>query len=152
MRSTPKKLSSLLSALAFLMLGLATGSPAAAAPTSKSSEPTATPASHAPAPAASSAATASGAGVVNINDASSEQLQLLPGVGPSRAEAIVTFRKSHPFKRVDELTRIKGIGRKSLLRLRPLLTISGPTTLKERPGKPGSPLAHGRRPLPPPLT
>jgi competence protein ComEA len=69
----------------------------------------------------------------------------LPGVGPSRAEAIVSYRKSHPFKRVDELTRIKGIGRKSLVRLRALLTTSGPTTLKERPAKAsaGSPLAHG---------
>ncbi len=90
-----------------------------------------------------------GSGVVNINDASSEELQLLPGVGPSRADAIVAYRKSHPFKRVEELTRIKGIGRKSFVRLRALLTINGPTTLKEKPGKAAmpadAPLARSQR-------
>lgn len=78
------------------------------------------------------AAAASG-GVVNLNEASSEQLELLPGVGPSRASAIVAYRRAHPFKRPEELMRVKGIGKKSFARLRPLLSLSGPTTLKERP-------------------
>ncbi len=119
----------LLVAATCLMLVLLGGRPAFAEPAGKSA-PAATVSSRStppPAPAAS--------GVVNINEASSDQLQLLPGVGPSRAEAIVSYRKSHPFKRVEELTRIKGIGRKSLLRLRALLSTSGPTTLKERPAK-----------------
>lgn len=89
-------------------------------------------------------------GVVNINEATSDELQLLPGIGPSRADAIVAYRKSHPFKRVEELTRIKGIGRKSFLRLRTLLTTQGPTTLKEKPGKATAstdgPLARSVRP------
>lgn len=121
-----------------LMFSVLCGRPALAEPASRAQ------------PAASAVARGSTmpaptvAGVVNINEASSEQLQLLPGVGPSRADAIVTFRKSHPFKRIEDLTRIKGIGRKSLLRLRALLSISGPTTLRERPTKAssGSPVAQ----------
>lgn len=85
-----------------------------------------------PAAAAAVDAPASG-GVVNISDAAPEQLELLPGVGPSRAQAIVAYRKTHPFKRVEDLQRIKGIGKKTFARLRPLITLSGPTTLSQRP-------------------
>jgi competence protein ComEA len=74
-------------------------------------------------------------GVVNINEATAEQLELLPGIGPARARTILDHRKAHPFKRVEELTRIKGIGKKTFARLRPLITLSGPTTLTERPRK-----------------
>ena len=77
----------------------------------------------------------SSGGVVNLNEASPDQLVLLPGVGPSRATAIVNYRKLHPFKHVEELQRIKGIGKKIFGRLRPLLALSGPTTLAERPSK-----------------
>ncbi len=84
---------------------------------------------------AASATPASAVGVVNINEASAEQLILLPGVGPSRAEAIIAYRKSHPFKHLEEVVRVKGIGKKSFARLRPLLSLSGPTTLKQRPAK-----------------
>jgi competence protein ComEA len=76
-----------------------------------------------------------GAGVINLNDASAEQLVLLPGVGPSRATAIITYRKLHPFKHVEELQKIKGIGKKTFARLRPLLALSGPTTLTDRPSR-----------------
>lgn len=83
--------------------------------------------------AAPQAAAASSSGVVNINEANAEQLEMLPGIGPSKAKAILDHRKAHPFKRPEELTRIKGIGKKTFARLRPLLTLSGPTTLVERP-------------------
>ena len=73
------------------------------------------------------------AGVVNLNEANPEQLALLPGVGPSRANAIVAHRKTHPFKRLEELMRVKGFGKKTFARLRPMLSLSGPTTLQERP-------------------
>lgn len=91
----------------------------------------ASPAAHAENAARPSteAATAKNLGVVNINEASAEQLERLPGVGPSRAAAIVNFRKTHPFKRVEDLQRIKGLGKKTWNRLRPLVTLSGPTTL-----------------------
>ncbi len=98
--------------------------------------PTPAPAAH-PARAASPASVEphTGAGVVNLNEATPEQLAFLPGVGPSRAAAIVSYRKQHPFKHLEELQRIKGIGKKTFVRLRPLLALSGPTTLAARPGR-----------------
>jgi competence ComEA-like helix-hairpin-helix protein len=67
-------------------------------------------------------------GVVNINTADPQRLGLLPGVGPAKAAQIVAYRKRHPFRTVDELVRIKGIGRKMVRRLRVHLAVSGPTT------------------------
>jgi competence protein ComEA len=86
---------------------------------------------HAPPPVPSTAPAASG--TVNLNDANEEQLELLPGVGPTKAARIVEHRHAHPFKKVDELTKVKGIGRKSFARLRPYITLTGPTTLKTKP-------------------
>ena len=97
-----------------------------------SAAPTKTPAASAAASPATAAPTTDGAGVVNLNEASPEQLALLPGVGPSRANAITAHRKPPPFKRLEELMRVKGIGKKPFARLRPLLSLSGPTTLTER--------------------
>jgi competence protein ComEA len=73
-------------------------------------------------------------GIVNLNTASAEELQLLPGVGPAKVRSILAYRSLHPFRTVDELVRIKGIGRKMVRRLRPHLTISGPTTAKASSG------------------
>jgi competence protein ComEA len=67
-------------------------------------------------------------GVVNLNTAPAELLSLLPGVGPAKASAIVVYRTRRPFRTVDELVRIKGIGRKMVRRLRPHLAVAGPTT------------------------
>jgi competence ComEA-like helix-hairpin-helix protein len=68
-------------------------------------------------------------GVVNLNDATETQLELLPGIGPQKARAIVEHRRGHPFHRTDELMKVKGIGRKTFGRLRPYLTIVGPSTM-----------------------
>ena len=68
-------------------------------------------------------------GVVNLNEASPEELARLPGIGPAKARAIVEHRTAHPFHRVDELTRVKGIGKKTFAKLRPYITIVGQTTL-----------------------
>lgn len=71
--------------------------------------------------------------VVNINTASVQELQLLPRVGPSLAQRIVEFReKNGPFKRAEELMRVKGIGEKTFALLQPYVTTSGPTTLKQK--------------------
>lgn len=57
--------------------------------------------------------------VVNINEASAEELQVLPGVGPQRAEDIVAYREQNgSFENVDELLNVPGIGPKTLDELR----------------------------------
>jgi competence protein ComEA len=62
---------------------------------------------------------------VNINAATAEQLETLPGVGPAIARAIVNFRvRSGPFRRVDELLIIKGMSKKKLAKLRPYVRLS----------------------------
>jgi competence ComEA-like helix-hairpin-helix protein len=76
--------------------------------------------------------------VVNLNTASAEALSLLPGVGPSKAAAIVAYRRRRPFRTVDELVRIKGIGRKMVRRLRAHLAVAGPTTAAAAVVKPGA--------------
>lgn len=54
-------------------------------------------------------------GVVNVNKANSAQLQTLNGIGPSKAEEILKYRKLHgAFKNVDELVNVKGIGPKTI--------------------------------------
>lgn len=70
------------------------------------------------------------AGVVNVNTATEAQLQMLPGIGPSKARAIVEYRTKNQFVRVDDLAQVKGIGPKLLGKLRPHVTTDGPTTLK----------------------
>lgn len=72
-------------------------------------------------------------GVVNINKASAEQLQLLPRIGPALAGRILEFReKNGDFKTVDELRAVRGVGERSLESLRPYLSVSGETTLNEK--------------------
>ena len=72
-------------------------------------------------------------GVVNINTASEAQLELLPGIGPSKSKAITRYRARRKFKATYELIRIRGIGRKTFRKLRSFLTVKGPTPLTERP-------------------
>jgi competence protein ComEA len=70
-------------------------------------------------------------GVVNINTASPDELRVLPGVGPARIRNILAYRHKHPFRTVEELARIKGIGRKMVRRLRMHLAVTGPTTAQK---------------------
>jgi len=78
--------------------------------------------STAPSRAAKVRATASAP--VNLNSASATQLQTLPGVGASTAQRILEYRqKNGPFKKIEELMNVKGIGEKSFLKLKPLITI-----------------------------
>lgn len=70
-------------------------------------------------------------GVVNLNTATAEELERLPGIGPARARAILALRASLTrFLRLEQLLRVKGIGRATFRKLRPMLTLSGPTTLR----------------------
>jgi competence protein ComEA len=93
------------------------------------------------------------AGVVNLNTAPAEVLSLLPGVGPAKAAAILTYRRRRPFRTVDELVRIKGIGRKMVRSLRPHLAIAGPTTAAAAPaGTAPPPPTAPPKPPPHPLS
>ena len=76
------------------------------------------------------------AGVVNIQTATPDQLQLLPGIGPAKAAAIVAYRDQHAFHHVEEIMRVRGIGRATFRRLRPMLTVEGPTTMTEQASAP----------------
>jgi competence protein ComEA len=65
-----------------------------------------------------------GGGLVDINRASADQLDELPGVGPATAEAIIAHRDQHgPFGSVDELIDVRGIGEAKLEQLRDLVTV-----------------------------
>jgi competence protein ComEA len=60
---------------------------------------------------------------VDLNVATVEQLDALPGLGRKRAEAILEFRQKRPFRRVTELLRIRGIGPRLFVRLKPYVQV-----------------------------
>jgi competence protein ComEA len=74
-------------------------------------------------------ALASGVAVaaVNLNTATKDELVALPGIGPAKAQAIIDHRVAHgPFKSVEELKDVKGIGAKRFEKLKPELTVGSP--------------------------
>lgn len=63
-------------------------------------------------------------GKPNINQATAEELEKLPGIGPVLAARIVAFREEHgPFRTVDDLLSVSGIGPKTLDGFRDLVTV-----------------------------
>jgi competence protein ComEA len=61
---------------------------------------------------------------ININTATAAELEKLPGIGPSRAQAIVRDREQNgPFRRIEDLDRVSGIGPKTLATLREHVTV-----------------------------
>jgi competence protein ComEA len=62
--------------------------------------------------------------VVNLNTATATQIATLPGIGEKAAERIIEYReKNGGFKKIEELMNVKGIGEKSFLKLKPLITV-----------------------------
>ena len=64
---------------------------------------------------------------VTLNTATFEDLRRLPGVGPKKAEAILALRaKLGKFRRAEDLLRVKGIGRGTFKKLKPLVRVDEP--------------------------
>ncbi|MHB8755808.1 MAG: ComEA family DNA-binding protein [Candidatus Acidiferrales bacterium] len=64
---------------------------------------------------------------INLNTATMEQLEELPGVGPVTAKSIIEFRtKSGPFKRIEDLLAVPRISKKRFRKLAPYVTVTPP--------------------------
>ena len=74
----------------------------------------------------------------NLNTASAQELTNLRGIGPKMAEAIIAYRESHgPFKSVEELVEVKGIGEKLMTSLRDQVSVNAaPGAAAEAAAKP----------------
>ena len=76
---------------------------------------------------ARAAAKPAAAGTVNLNTASATDLETLPGIGAKTAARIVEYRqKNGPFKKVEELMNVRGVGEKNFLKLKPQITVGSP--------------------------
>jgi competence protein ComEA len=61
---------------------------------------------------------------VDLNSADIDQLDELPGIGPTTAQRILDYREENgPFKRIEDLMEVKGIGEKKFLNLKELITV-----------------------------
>lgn len=97
-------------------------------------------------PAVAEGETASPHKVVNVNEASAEQLARLPRVGAKLAGRIVQHRTEHgAFRRPEDLMQVKGIGEKFFATLKPYVAVSGPTTLAEKVSSAGTRGGKGAR-------
>jgi comEA protein len=71
------------------------------------------------------AATVVSTEVVNLNSATAAQIASLPGIGPKIADLVVQYRtKNGPFKKIEEIMNVRGIGEKSFLKIKDRLTVA----------------------------
>jgi competence protein ComEA len=77
-----------------------------------------------PAKSAKPAVSAASTEIINLNTATATQIASLPGIGPKTADLIVQYRqKNGPFKKVEEIMNVRGVGEKSFLKLKSRLTV-----------------------------
>lgn len=75
--------------------------------------------------ATASKATATAAAPVNLNTATTDQLATIPGIGVKTAERIIAYReKNGGFKKIEDLMNVSGVGEKSFLKMKPLITVA----------------------------
>ena len=68
---------------------------------------------------------------VNLNTATTAQLEDRPGIGKATAERIIEYRtKNGSFKKIEDLMNVRGVGEKSFLSLKDLITVTPPKTEK----------------------
>lgn len=61
--------------------------------------------------------------IININTASKEELMSISGLGDSKADAIITYRKEHPFTNVEEIKNVSGIGDSVFAKIKDYITV-----------------------------
>ncbi|TCP11844.1 competence protein ComEA [Crenobacter luteus] len=85
---------------------------------------------------------------VNLNTATQQELEALNGIGPAKAKAILDYRsKNGPFKTVDDLKNVPGIGDKTLANLRKDLTLGGkPAATAAKPAAAAKPAEPAKKP------
>jgi len=74
---------------------------------------------------------AGSAGKIDLNRATAEELQDLPGIGASLALRIVEYRKENgPFQRIEDLMNVRGIGEKNFVKIRDRITVGAKQSSK----------------------
>ena len=89
---------------------------------------------HAQARAGAPKSAATATAPVNLNTATAEQLETIPGIGAKTAERIIAYRqKNGGFKKIEDLMLVQGVGEKSFLKMKPLITVASTKAGSQEP-------------------